>query len=85
MVQIVLGMASLPTPDDAADALAIAVCIANRIGQMGRTTRTTGSVLDRSAIDPIERGSTPYERAVREALAREKGPASGSRAPRSTR
>jgi hypothetical protein len=28
--------------------------------------------MDRSAIDPITRGSTPYERAVREALVREK-------------
>jgi hypothetical protein len=28
-------------------------------------------VLDRASINPIERGSTPYERAVREALARE--------------
>jgi crossover junction endodeoxyribonuclease RuvC len=72
MVQIVLGMSALPTPDDAADALAIAVCIANGLGQTGRTTRTTGAVLDRSAIDPIERGSTPYERAVRDALAAEK-------------
>lgn len=83
MVQIVLGMAALPTPDDAADALAIAVCIANGVGQMGRSTRTTGSVLDRSAIAPIERGATPYERAVREALAQEKVPA--SRVPRPAR
>jgi crossover junction endodeoxyribonuclease RuvC len=81
MVQIVLGMASLPTPDDAADALAIAVCIANGIGQTGRTTRTTAGVLDRSAIDPIQRGSTPYERAVREALAQEKQPARAAREP----
>jgi crossover junction endodeoxyribonuclease RuvC len=75
MVQLVLQMASLPTPDDAADALAVAVCIANGLGQTGRSTRTTGGVLDRAASAPIERGSTPYERAVREALAREKRPA----------
>ena len=75
MVQIVLGMAALPTPDDAADALAIAVCIANGVGQTGRSTRATAGVLDRSASAPIERGSTPYERAVRDALAREKRPA----------
>jgi len=80
MVQIVLGMGALPTPDDAADALAIAVCIANGLGQTGRSTRTTGGVLDRAASAPIERGSTPYERAVREALAREGGAAR----PRST-
>jgi len=72
MVQLVLGMASRPTPDDAADALAIAVCIANRIGQ---PSRSGAGVLDRGASAPMERGVTPYERAVREALAREKGPA----------
>ena len=68
---------SRPTPDDAADALAIAVCIANGLGQVGRSTRTTGGVMDRAAIAPIERGSTPYERAVREALATEKRAARG--------
>jgi crossover junction endodeoxyribonuclease RuvC len=29
MVQIVLGMATLPRPDDAADALAVAICLAH--------------------------------------------------------
>ncbi len=29
MVQVVLGLASLPTPDDAADALAVAICLAH--------------------------------------------------------
>ena len=71
MVQLVLGMTTRPTPDDAADALAIAVCIANRIGQ---PSRSGAGVLDRGASAPMERGVTPYERAVREALAREKGP-----------
>jgi len=70
MVQMVLGMASRPTPDDAADALAIAVCIANRVGQ---PSRTVAAVLDRGASAPIERGGSAYDRAVREALAREKG------------
>ena len=69
MVQLVLGMATRPTPDDAADALAIAVCIANRAGQ---PLRAGAAVLDRGASAPIERGSSPYERAVREALARDK-------------
>ena len=31
-------------------------------------------VLDRAAVDPIVRGETPYDRAVREALVREGGP-----------
>ncbi|HET7474284.1 MAG TPA: crossover junction endodeoxyribonuclease RuvC [Candidatus Limnocylindrales bacterium] len=74
MVALVLGMAAVPSPDDAADALAIAVCIANGLGQVGRSSRPDGaSVLDRGASAPIARGSSPYERAVREALAREGG------------
>ena len=74
MVALVLGMAARPTPDDAADALAIAVCIANSLGQVGRGSRLDGSsALDRGAAAPIARGSTPYERAVRAALAREGG------------
>ena len=72
MVALVLGMAARPTPDDAADALAIAVCIANGIGQTGRGSGGTASVMDRSAVAPIARGTSPYEAAVREALAREK-------------
>ena len=74
MVALVLGMAARPTPDDAADALAIAVCIANGLGQVGRSTRVDGAaVLDRGAAAPSDRrGPSPYERAVREALAREK-------------
>jgi crossover junction endodeoxyribonuclease RuvC len=69
MVQLVLGMSTLPTPDDAADALAVAVCIANRVGQPGRER---GAVLDRSAIAPIDRRASGYEDAVRVALARER-------------
>ena len=36
MVQLVCGMTSLPTPDDAADALAVAICIANRVGPVAQ-------------------------------------------------
>jgi crossover junction endodeoxyribonuclease RuvC len=73
MVQLVLGMNARPTPDDAADALAIAVCIANVVGQVGRSTRVSGAaVMDRAAAGPIERGESAYDRAVREAIAREK-------------
>jgi crossover junction endodeoxyribonuclease RuvC len=71
MVQLVLGMAELPRPDDAADALAIAVCIANRVGQVDRAN-ASAAVLDRAAVAPIARGESPYDRAVREALARER-------------
>ena len=69
MVQLVLGMSELPRPDDAADALAIAVCIANRVGQ---ADRANAGVLDRAAVAPIERGESSYDRAVREAIVREK-------------
>ena len=69
MVQVVLGMASLPRPDDAADALAIAVWAAN-----SATSGVAGlsPVMDRAAVAPIARGGSGYERAVREALARDK-------------
>jgi crossover junction endodeoxyribonuclease RuvC len=70
MVQLVLGMAELPRPNDAADALAIAVCVANRLGQTDRAN--TGGVLDRAAVAPIQRGESPYDRAVREAITAER-------------
>ena len=71
MVQMVLGMAERPRPDDAADALAIAVWAANTASSA--PARASGSsVLDRSSIQPIARGESGYERAVREALVREK-------------
>ena len=84
MVQAILALAELPEPDDAADALAIAVCIANR----DRTvSRIPVGALDRSAIQPAPDGITPYERAVREALHREKlaaiAPKRASRPPKS--
>jgi crossover junction endodeoxyribonuclease RuvC len=68
MVQVVLGMAEVPRPDDAADALAIAVWGANsaRDGS-GRLS----PVMDRAAAAPITRGESGYDRAVRDALARE--------------
>jgi crossover junction endodeoxyribonuclease RuvC len=74
MVQLVLGMAELPTPDDAADALAIAVWGANTAGSATGRQRTgaDAAVMDRAAIAPIDRGLSSYERAVREALVREK-------------
>ncbi|HEU4671626.1 MAG TPA: crossover junction endodeoxyribonuclease RuvC [Candidatus Limnocylindrales bacterium] len=80
MVALVLGMAELPTPDDAADALAIAIWAANRSRTAGPGT---SRVLDRAAIAPLETGETPYERAVREAVRRER--ASGVRERPGTR
>jgi crossover junction endodeoxyribonuclease RuvC len=80
MVAVCLGLAEPPRKDDTADALAIAIWAANaeRPGVERRS-----SVLDRAAVDPIAgsgvangngNGHGPangYERAVREALARE--------------
>lgn len=77
MVAVILQLAEVPTPDDTSDALAIAICIANAERAADRVNVGTGTgagkapLLDRSAINPIARGETPYERSVREALARE--------------
>lgn len=82
MVQVVLGLSALPTPDDAADALAIAVWAAHseREGE-----RPGAAVRDRAAAAPIERGTSSYDRAVRDALRRERdaapGPAATASAP----
>jgi hypothetical protein len=81
MVQAILGLAEIPTPDDAADALAIAICIAHRDHSVSRIP--TGA-LDRSAINPAPHEVTSYEKAVREALRRERQQAE-SEAGRSTR
>ncbi len=87
MVAVILSLPEIPTPDDTADALAIAICCANaeRTGDRlnGRPAATAG-VLDRAAVAPITRGETPYERSVREALSRETkaaGAGSGRRQP----
>lgn len=84
MVTVILGLDAVPTPDDTADALACAIAIANaeRSDDRADTRGAPASgVLDRAAVAPIARGETPYERAVREALAREGNvkPASGGR------
>ncbi len=69
MVQLVLRLATRPAPDDAADALAIAIWAAGVSRSPGART---AAVLDRAAVAPITRGERPYDRAVREALARER-------------
>jgi crossover junction endodeoxyribonuclease RuvC len=84
MVAAILGLAVLPQPDDAADALAMAICVAHRERPADPAEdRPRAAALDRSSIEPIARGRTPYERAVREALAHEQparpGPASPAR------
>ena len=80
MVAVILGLDAVPTPDDTADALACAISIANaeRPGDRLNAGAAKSGVLDRAAVAPITRGETPYERAVREAVAREAKPASGT-------
>ncbi len=75
MVATILGLAEIPTPDDAADALAIAIWTAHR-ERPGE--RLNAGRLDRGAVAPMTAGVNPYDRAVREALRREK-PASTER------
>jgi crossover junction endodeoxyribonuclease RuvC len=72
MVQVVLGMTERPRPDDASDALAIAVWAAN--SERSGSARLS-PVMDRAAVAPITRGASGYDRALRQALAREKSQA----------
>jgi crossover junction endodeoxyribonuclease RuvC len=72
MVRTVLDLPQLPTPDDAADALAVAICVANR-ERPGE--RLNAGILDRASVAPMARGESAYDRAVREAVARERATA----------
>jgi crossover junction endodeoxyribonuclease RuvC len=74
MVAVVLGMPDPPTPDDAADALAVAIWAAHSApAANGHGYGAVGApVLDRSAIAPMTPGRTPYEQAVSEAIAKER-------------
>ena len=69
MVALLLGLATVPAPDDAADALAVAIWAANR-ERAGE--RLNSGLLDRAAVAPMTRGVTPYEEAVKAALASER-------------
>ncbi len=68
MVQVLLRLPEPPEPDDAADALAVAIWTAHR-ERPGE--RLNAGVLDRAAAAPLTYEETPYDRAVREALRRE--------------
>jgi crossover junction endodeoxyribonuclease RuvC len=83
MVAICLSLAEPPRPDDAADALAVAIWAANSERDLGGNgnghgrghaaagSATRSGTLDLSSIAPAAGGETPYQRAVREALVRE--------------
>lgn len=69
MVAVVLALAAPPSPDDAADALAVAIWAANS----ERSVMSVSSPSrDRAAVAPIARGESSYDRAVRDALAAER-------------
>ena len=73
MVQTVLGMAEPPRPDDASDALAIAVWAANTAtSAISAASSASAAVFDRAAVAPITRGGSGYERAVQAAIAAER-------------
>ena len=80
MVAVCLSLKEPPRPDDTADALAIAIWAANsdRSTLVAAAAGAGGgsAVLDRAAVAPMTRGESPFDRAVREAIAREKKAAS---------
>jgi crossover junction endodeoxyribonuclease RuvC len=80
MVAVCLGLNEAPRPDDTSDALAIAIWAANA-ERPGADDRRS-SVLDRASVNPMTTNTgagNSYERAVREALAREKTAQGASR------
>jgi crossover junction endodeoxyribonuclease RuvC len=70
MVAVCLGLREVPRPDDAADALAVAIWAANS-ERLDGPAAPGAAVLDRAAVAPMTQGELPYARAVREAVARE--------------
>src|SRR5207249_967748 len=71
MVALCLGLKVVPTPDDAADALAVGIWAANteRTGEQ-RVAGVAGA-LDRSSVIPITRGRSSFDQAVRDAIKRD--------------
>jgi len=75
MVQTVLSLPEIPHPDDAADALAIAIWTTNR-ERAGE--RLNAGILDRAAVAPRTNAESSYEHAVRQALSEERKTAAES-------
>lgn len=71
MVAVCLGLSAVPRPDDAADALAVAIWAANSERSDGREV-LGAAVMDRAAVAPMARGESSYDRAVREAVSQER-------------
>jgi crossover junction endodeoxyribonuclease RuvC len=76
MVAVCLGLKEPPRPDDTADALAIAIWAANAERPGAEDRRS--SVLDRASVSPMTSGESSYDKAVREAISRERA-AQGSK------
>ena len=73
MVQLVLGHgASCPRPDDAADALAVAIWAANTERRRAATGAAAAGHGPRGRRARSTAAESRYDRAVREALARER-------------
>ena len=80
MVAVCLGLKEPPRPDDTADALAVAIWAANAERPGAEERRS--SVLDRASVNPMTSNTgagNSYERAVRDAIAREKTAQGASR------
>jgi crossover junction endodeoxyribonuclease RuvC len=80
MVAVCLGLGEPPHADDTADALAIAIWAANAERPGAEEMRS--SVLDRASVNPMTSNTgagNSYERAVREAIARDKAAEGASR------
>jgi len=71
MVAVCLGLREIPRPDDAADALAVAIWAGNSERPYEPADRGS-PVLDRAAVAPMTQGGTPYDRAVSAAIARDR-------------
>ena len=59
MVATILGLARVPTPDDAADALAVAICVANRERGGDQQVATASSIARPSPRSPVVRRLRP--------------------------
>lgn len=75
MVALCLGLSEVPTPDDAADALAVGIWAANTERSGEQRVAGVAGALDRSSVIPITRGRSPFDQAVRDAIKREERPA----------
>jgi crossover junction endodeoxyribonuclease RuvC len=70
MVAVCLGLQAAPRSDDTSDALAVAIWAANTERPGAPMKRS--AVLDRAAVAPMASTESSYQRAVRDALRREK-------------